>query len=260
MSPTLPALPAVIAPRFGRTFQGIFRLAFRRFWLTSHVLFLLIAGVVIGFLGYNFANPHRHGSYAAWVVNFYLTFLVPLVTMIQAAGAIRDDFKSGTVDYVLTRPVRRPVFIVCHYLANLVFMQIDFLLFAIVVLGAGLVHGVSGLDSIALPVLGGQILLVAAFSGLGLVCGVFTSRPVLVGLGYGLLVEIGVGRIPTQLSKLSMTQQVREMLQPAVPTLSVGASAHPALTIALLLAYSAITVALAAAWFSRREFAGSGDA
>src|SRR5436305_792065 len=52
-----------------------------------------------------------------------------------------------------------------------------------------------------------------AFGGFGFLGGFLTSRYIIIGLAYGVVIEVGVGQIPTQLSKLSMTHQVQGMLQ-----------------------------------------------
>jgi hypothetical protein len=103
-----------------------------------------------------------------------------------------------------------------------------------------------------------QVLTIAAFSALGFLCAVLVSRYLVIGLLYAGIIEAGVGQIPTQLSRLSMTRQIRELLEPVMLGVSDGFSAGAALsTTGLMLVFSAAFVLVAAVVFSMKELAGA---
>lgn len=262
-TPSPASSPARIAPNQLHAFGGIWRLTFRRFLLPGHWLMLGIALAVLALLLY--AGGVHGGSpewFIQWTATFYLAFLVPALAFMAAAGAMRDEMKSGTVDYVLTRPVPRPAFVVFKFFAHTVCTQIDFLFaFGVVAGFAALAHDVPFLASAAPKLLLCQILLVTAFSGLGFLCGAITSRYVIIGLAYAGIIEAGVGQIPTQINRLSMTHQVRDLLRPLWDH-SAELTAAPGWfgTAATLLAFCALTLAAAAAIFTWRELSGPADA
>jgi ABC-2 type transport system permease protein len=254
MMPSGHVFPAPrVAPNPRHAFGGIFRLTLARFLTPGHWLILLGMLVLLALLAISSDIASRDPSrYFGWIAEFYLSFLVPVIAFINAGGAMRDDLKSTSVDYVLTRPVWRPAFVGFRYLSHLACAQVDFLFGLAVLCGLGAVQQLPGIASAIPSLLLAQVLLVAAFSAFGFLAGVLTSRYVIVGLAYGAVVELGVGQIPTQLGKLSMTAQVRSLLHEltgAPPTGLFEASAT-------LLVFTAGMLALAALVFTLRELSG----
>lgn len=251
--------PQAPSPSLRHAFSGVWRLTFPGFLSPGRLL--LLAGLLAALALLTLATT-RHGGTTAffdWTIKFYLTFLVPVLAFISAGGAIRDDLKPATVDYVFTRPVQRPTFVVCKFLAHLAGAQATGLLALGALAGVGLFRGVPGLWT-ALPLLLlAQILAVTIFTAFGFLCGTVTTRYLIVGLLYGGVVEIGIGAIPTQLNRLSMLHHVNTLLQPL--TITAPAVAPPGLaalpTAALLVLVSAAMIAVAALLFGARELAGS---
>ena len=261
MNAPRPAFPAPrVAPNLSHAFGGIWRLTFRRFLQAGHWLTVGIGLVVMMLL---FTGGPRHDTPAQfldWAINFYLTFLVPVLAFMAGGGAMRDEMKSGTVDYVLTRPVSRPAFVAFKYLAHTLCTQINFLPAFAVVVAFAVFREVPNLASVIPQLLLGQILLVAAFGGLGFLSGALAVRYVIIGLVYAGVVEVGVGQIPTQLSRLSMTHQVRALLAPLWDK-TVDLTTVPGwpASAAILLAFGAVTVAATAALLAFRELSGPSD-
>lgn len=262
----IPAPPATPEPSLPHAFGGVWRLTYPKFLSRGHLLALAgalgaLALLASAYIGHETAEER----YVLWIGKFYATFLVPVMAFITAGGAIRDDLKSGTVDYVLTRPVQRPLYLLFKYVAQCAAMQVEYLLALGVLVAVGAVRGAPPLWS-ALPALWfAQALLVAAFSAFGFLLGVLTSRYVIIGLLYGAVVEVGVGLIPTQLNRLSISHQVQLMLQAQLDaTTSIAgapdAGADPLATTAVTIAFAAGSLALAAVFFSIRELAAANDA
>src|SRR3954469_6246428 len=102
-----------VAPNLSHAVGGIFRLTPGRLLLP--LAWLTLAGLC-GFLILTSLPPAPNPAAAKfglmpWIVMFYLTFIVPVMSFINAAGAMRDEMKAGNVDYVFTRPIPRPAFI-----------------------------------------------------------------------------------------------------------------------------------------------------
>ena len=117
-----------------------------------------------------------------------------------------------------------------------------------------------GLWTAAPVLLVAQLSVITAFSAFGFLGAVLTARYVLVGLVYGGVIEIGLGKIPTQLNRLSMTQQVRTMLEPITRVAgaeTVAAEPNVLLTVGILLAFAATILAVTATVFAAQELASS---
>ncbi|MCX6951239.1 MAG: ATP-binding cassette domain-containing protein [Verrucomicrobia bacterium] len=263
VAPSAPSFPAArVTPNVRHAFGGVWRLTVCRFLAPKH--WLILAGLmgVLVLLSVPM-SPNRAAAaqgFLPWVSGFYLTFLAPILAFLTAAGVMREEFKGATVDYVLTRPVARPVFLVFKFVAHLVCAQADFLCAFAVVVGIGVYHGVPGLWEAVPRLLLAQVILLTAFSAFGFLGAVLTSRYVVVGLLYGGIIEIGVGKIPTQLSRLSMTGQVKSMLAPLTRAPGVEAftpDAGALATTAILVSFAVVVVGVAAALFAWQELASA---
>ncbi len=251
-----PPTPVIVVANLRHAFGGVWRLTFRRFLLPGRWLMVLVGLAVLTLLSFALARSGGTGHYVKWLVSFYVAFLVPALAFIAGAGAMRDEMKSGTVDYVLTRPLPRPAFVVFKFFAHTVCAQIDFLLALIVVLVVGHLRGISGLAAAAPQLLLGQVLLVTAASAFGFLCAIITSRYIVLGLAYAGVVEAGLGQIPTQLSRLSLTRQVRDLLDPASGIVSVATTLG---TVGFILVFTVCALAAAAALFHVRELGASAE-
>ncbi len=249
------------APAAGAVFGGIWRLTARRLISPRHLL--TVAGLLALLAVLAVAATARTSDadrLAAWAAGFHACFLVPVLAFVSAAGAMRDDLRADAVDYVFTRPVRRPVYLFFRYLAHTACAQLEFLPALGVLAGVAVWRGDDAFAA-ALPLLLlAQVLAIVVYGALGFLCGLLTSRYVIVGLVYGGAIEVGLGNVPTQLGWLSLVRHLRGLLDPLLLRAGETAPGHlgAAGAFALLLAAAAALLAVAAALFARREFAGSG--
>ena len=268
---TLPAPPPLTraprpVPNAAHAFGGIWRLTSRRFFTPGYwaMLVAMLAGLVV------FSIPAADNRVEAatgllpWAAGFYVCFLLPILSFIGGAGAMRDDLGAGTVDYVFTRPVTRRAYIAFRYLAQMACTQIDFLFALGVVAGLGLFWQVPGLWSAMPLLLLAQVVGIIVFTAAGFFCGLLTTRYIIVGLLYGAVIEIGVGNVPTQLNQISLLRHLLAILRPilgesgwALDRFSDAEPSNAFAAVGLLLAVAAALVALTAVLFSFREFAGS---
>lgn len=252
--------PPRVAPDLRAAFGGVWRLTLRQFLLPGHGIALAVGLALLALL-FSGGPPDRGtAAFLEWTIGFYATFLVPALAFMSAGGAMREELKSSSVDYVLTRPIPRPAFIVFKFVAHTLCLQADFLVAFALVLGLAAARHTPELASVAPKLFFAQFLLVTAFSAFGFLCGILTTRYAIVGLGYALVVEVGAGQIPTQVSRLSMTHQTREMLSVwlgrAEPT---AQTAGPLGTAGIALLFTVIVLGAGIAWFTQREFAGAGE-
>lgn len=257
-----------VPPNAGHAFGGIWRLTARRLVTPRH--WLTVAGLLAVLV--LFALPAASNQAAAartflpWMADFYVSFLVPLLAFISAAGVVRDDLGAGSVDYIFTRPVRRPTFVAFRYLAHVGCAQLNFLFGLATLIGFAVYREVPGVWAAAGSLLLAQVAVIAAFSAFGFLCAMLTSRYVIVGLLYGAIIEVGIGNVPTQLNRISMIRHAREIMRPVLgetgSEMSGPLAADPLGTpaaVALLLVFSALMLGAAALVLRFKELAGAAD-
>ncbi len=256
--PPLPASTMPIRPAWGRAFGGIWRLTYRRFTGKGQLVTLAVLLAALLLLTRIIVRAGGEDAFFRWVVGFYLIAIVPIVAFVSGGGMIHDDTKPGTVDYVLTRPVRRSVFVIARFVSQLICLQVMLLVVLLGMLGVGWSYGVGDLAT-TIPELGlAQACTITAFLAMGYLCGAITSRYLVLGITYAGTVEMGLGHIPIQLSKLSVLRHVKAFLVERFPhAIDITVTPQGAgTTMAMVLIFVVVWLAGAAVLFSLQEFAG----
>ena len=127
------------------------------------------------------------------------------------------------------------------------------------IVAVGMVRGIPDVDAMLPRLLFAQLLTVTAFTAFGFFCATLTSRFLVIGLFYGGVVEVGIGNIPTQLSRLSLLQQVRSLIQPVMRGIPLPPDGLPSewSVVLFVLGFTVLSVGAAALWFSMQELAGA---
>lgn len=256
-----PLAAAHVAANHRSAWGGVWRLTLARFLTARHLLvFFILAALFIALSAANYRPRRPFGGYWDWMCAFYLTVLLPALSFMSGAAAIREDLKSNTVDYVFTRPISRIWYVVYRFFAHLGCLQVGYLLLLGGLWAIGDRRGVTNLNEALPALLAAQMGVITAFVAFGFLAGTISSRYLLLGLLYVAVIEVGLGSIPTQLSRLAITHVVRSMVQPywyKAPPVIAGAPVGESLV--LLLAFATGMVALAAIIFSRRQFTGASN-
>jgi ABC-type transport system involved in multi-copper enzyme maturation permease subunit len=241
-------------PTLARTFRGVWLLTYPAHLAPGALLSTAGLLVLLGLLAIPSVRHGETDEFLSWATNFFLCTLVPAIAFLAGAGALRDEMKPVAVDYLHTRPARRDVVGACKCAAQYLALQPALVLALAVVVGAGLWRGVPSAFAAAPALLTAQAFTTAAFLGLGALIGALTRRYLVFGLLYAAVVEVGIGAIPTQLSRLSLTQHTRTI----VAALDGGGAVATALGSSLVLGTVAIVGAVSAATLLRhREMVGA---
>ncbi|MCF3650135.1 hypothetical protein [Synoicihabitans lomoniglobus] len=252
---SLSSLPRV-TPRLAPALGGIWRLTWRRVFAPRRALGSGLLLVILGLLTYLFAARPEDHDYFEWVYGFMLLLVTPIVAFLAGAGAVREDLKSGAVDYVMTRSVSRPAYVIFKYVAQVICNLIAGWALVAFLLAVGGFAGQGGLMSELSRLLVVVTGAITAFTALGFFCGTLTSRYMVLGLFYAGVIEAGLGNIPIQINALSIARHLRVFLE-GMGYRALTFTGETWSAAGLLAVISLGLVGVATLVFSRQEFIGS---
>jgi len=147
-----------------------------------------------------------------WLIIFYFLIILPLTCVRGCGPLIRDELQADTLGFLITRPLGRARLLILKYASQVAWLQIVLLVETLLLFTAGAACRVPSLGILLPLVLAVQMLAVPAWSALGLLLGQLTPRYMAAALLYGAIVELGIGRIPTNINVLSIVRHLQTLL------------------------------------------------
>jgi hypothetical protein len=120
----------------------------------------------------------------------------------MCGALIRDELETDTLGFLTTRPLSRARLLLIKYLSQTAWLEIWMLVQALLLFAAGSLRQIPALGGLIPLFLAAQFLAVLAWGALGLFLGQVSKRYMALALLYGLIVEMGIGRIPTNINTL----------------------------------------------------------
>ena len=199
-------------------------------------------------------NPSE--SFYHWLIDFYFFVILPLQCVKGCGGLIRDELQADTLGFLVTRPLSRARLLVLKYLTQTVWLQVVLLIETLLLFLAGGLRQIPALGALLPLFLAAQFLAVLAWSALGVFLGQVTKRYMALALLYGLIVELGIGRIPTNINSLSLMRHLKTLLSPnsTLRALYDWTNKGLPLSVGALAFATALFVALAALLFTFKEY------
>jgi hypothetical protein len=198
----------------------------------------------------------RTESFYRWLIDFYFFVLLPLQCVKSCGGLIRDELQADTLGFLVTRPVSRARLLVLKYFTQTAWLQLLLLVETLLLFIAGGLRQIPALGALLPLFLAVQFLAVLAWSALGVFFGQVSKRYMALALLYGFIVEMGIGRIPTNINTLSLMRHLKTLLShnPALQALYDWPSKGLPLSVGALALASGVFVALAALLFTFKEY------
>jgi ABC-type transport system involved in multi-copper enzyme maturation permease subunit len=208
--------PFEAAPSFLRTLAGMWTLTWRSrlkvknlpglcFWL------LALPGLLLA-IGYFDDEDQLYDAFLGLTTMIYLLRALPILCLVQCGSMMREEVANDTLGYLTTRPASRARLYWAKYLCNFAWLQALLFLELLFVFVVGTIYGLEEIWSIFPWMLAAQIMAITAYSAMTSLLGVVAKNYIVWGIVYGLVVEIGVGRIPTNINTLSMTRNSKAFL------------------------------------------------
>lgn len=266
MSATLEAMRTVASLELRRMLGGP-----RPFVLAA--LTLVVA--VLGFVVRKFAPDQGVPEAWGWLYVLMLTFLFLqtigiLVPLLHASGLIRDELEEGTLVYLFTRPLPKPLIFLSKFAAASALSGAivggGMLAFHVAFMLAGPTPAV-GLSTHLLPFVAAGLLGVLGYGAIFAFAGLLTRRGLILGIVYGFISELILANIPAVVRELTLMHYLRSIalsrvtLQPteeqgvreALGLLELAPAGQAAVTVLLV---ACVATLLSLVFVSRIEFAG----
>jgi hypothetical protein len=157
--------------------------------------------------GWGRTSPFYH-----WLIDFYFFVILPLSCVGACGALIREELQNDTLGFLTTRPLTRAKLMIVKYLSQSAWLQIIVLVQALLLFAAGSLKQIPGLGTLLPMFLAIQFVAVFTWSALGALLGLVTKRYMAIALLYGFIVEMGIGRIPTNVNTLSMMRHLKSLL------------------------------------------------
>jgi hypothetical protein len=198
----------------------------------------------------------RTEPFYRWLLDLYFFVILPLQCVRGSGGLIRDELQADTLGFLLTRPLSRARLLVLKYLAQTAWLQIAMLAETLLIFLVGYLRQIPNLGSLLPLFLAAQFLAVFAWSALGVFLGLVAKRYMALALLYGLIVEMGIGRIPTNINTLSLVRHLKTLLSHNAVLQGIydWPSQSLALSLAALVFGAILFTTLAALLFTFREY------
>lgn len=199
--------------------------------------------------------------YFRWIVEFYFLLILPLQCLASCGAMIRDELQGDTLGFLITRPITRARLVIVKYLCHTAWMEITAGIHGLLLLAAGAALGLPGVLALAPLFLAVQALAVLTWSALSSLLGLVTQRYLVLGLIYGFVVEMGIGRIPTNINALSMIRHLKTLLanDASIRTLYEWSPQGSLFSTSVMILGVALFLAGAAALFTYREYSQSDE-
>ncbi len=156
-----------------------------------------------------FLDNWAYMNFSRWVVlGAYFGFVLPMFTLAYASAAFGTERESGSLVWVMTRPIPRSAIYLAKFLGTLPWCVVFGLGGFVVLCLAGGEYGVRALKMYWPAAVAGTI----AFSAMFHLIGALFRRPVVVGLVYVFFYEALVAALPGSLKLLSLTFYSRSIV------------------------------------------------
>ena len=201
--------------------------------------------------GWGRTSPFYH-----WLIDFYFFVILPLSCVGACGALIREELQNDTLGFLTTRPLKRATLMIVKYLSQSAWLQLVVLVQALLLFGAGSLRQIPNLGTLLPLFLGIQFIAVFTWSALGAFLGLVTKRYMAIALLYGFIVEMGIGRIPTNVNTLSMIRHLKSLLahNPALQEVYEWPMRGIPFSLAALALGTVVFLSLAAFMFTFKEY------
>ena len=257
----LPGPAPAVQPGFLHALRGCWYLTWKSRLSPRQWPLLAATVLAIPLLAYFTTDEAHRIQYFQWLIVVHLQLTLPFYCLTVFGDLIREELQTNTLHFLTTRPVTRAQLFLGKFVSQMVWVQILAAVTGCCFVMAGLARGISGVGSVAALFLGAQFLAVLAFGALSALFGLLHKRYLVLGTIYGIVVEVGISQIPTNINSLAITRHLKTILanSAVLQEFFTWSSADTRFSVIALLVVTVIYVGVATVFFSFKEFHHSED-
>lgn len=152
---------------------------------------------------------------------FYLLLGLPLICVILSGGISRDDIRNDTLPFFLCRPITRFQFMTIRLIIQTIWLEILLGIQTGLILLAGIVTQTPWISETIPYVYLAQILSIPTWCAIGIFMGLINKNYLIISIIYGVIVEIGIASIPSNIKLISMITHIKSILGQTQLTLAL---------------------------------------
>ena len=155
---------------------------------------------------------NRSAVFYRWLIDLFCFIVIPLECVRLSGSLIRDELEAATLPFLTIRPLSRGTLLLAKYFSQMGIILIWMILQTSLIFGAAWARQLPDLLPLFGLFIAVQAAAVFAWSALGLLFGQITKKYMGLALLYGVVVELGIGRIPTNINTLSIMRHIQSLL------------------------------------------------
>lgn len=211
-------------------------------------------------------SPEFWGVVFTLMLTFlFLQTLTLLIPLLYATSLLRNELEEGTLVYLVTRPIPKPLLLLAKYVAAVAFSSAVLIVGLVAFYAAFLVFG-PALGEFAygerlLHFMAAGVLGVVGYGAIFTLVGLISRRALIWGIAYGFLSEFVLTSIPAVVKKLTVMHYLRSI---ALADLRFGDKdvgellglldlASPTTAVLTVLGASGVCLCVAALLIAQRE-------
>ena len=177
---------------------------------------MFIVGAIVSLVVYLTVERGDTRAYWELVLNALVLQLLPLYLLVRAGETLRGELRDGTMEYLWTRPVRRSQLFIGFYLSSVLSTGLMAMVCFASVIAMGLYLGVVQSLTAALFLFVGAALCVLVLSAVSLSIAAYSSKFVVLGIFYYLIVEYLLRLNDTGIRFISVSLHAKETIELAL--------------------------------------------
>jgi ABC-type transport system involved in multi-copper enzyme maturation permease subunit len=163
----------------------------------------------------------KSGVFFLLSYSFYLLVGVPLICVILAGGVSRDEIRNDTLPYFLCRPLRRMSYMTIRLITQIIWLEIILGIQLLLLFACGILAGTPWITETFAYAALAQVLSIPVWCAIGIFMGLINKNYLIFSIVYGLIVEVGIASLPSNIKMISMMAHIKSILGQAPLTLAL---------------------------------------
>lgn len=201
-----------LQPSLWRAFLGLWAFEWQTRMTPGKLLQAAAIVAVIPGLMFTTLRGGQTREFVDWIITYHLFLMLPIYCLSVFGPVIRDELQADTLGFIVTRPLKRYALLFLKYLCTMIWSQALVLLCGLLFFAVAKIRGFKMDASMLGLFLLVQALAVLAYGAISSLLGLLSKKYMVLGIVYGLIIERGIGSIPTNIHSLAISHHLKSIL------------------------------------------------